>query len=541
MTQPGTFPAMSPSLYGLSLGPLLVGLLGMIASFAPFDSPRSALRWASCLAGVAVGVGVGGLVLFTPTFLWLVGPLLLYAFGVRALARIVARGDPTLRDEPYDASTDTLAAVDPPAADSPADSQAEGDDPSDPYGLSTTLAAASQLDDSEQAAAKSKGVNGLLVFFAVVGVAITWCWAPGAGGARPASLDADLKPVIAPPASARTVKHVTLNSREHVVEVEGNRINVRISLRRPTLVIKIRQQTVVLQPCLQLEVGTTDGFFAVPWLNTQRLGPGATAEKPAQVQFVEGRHVAWIHVAYGGRASYPSASVAGLLPSLGRCAGEADVSAILDVEVDLRTGRVTVDARTTLARAAAVQLGTLTRIDLRDTRRAQVSFGIGPEGVSHTLAKREDGAWVSPLSFLTTDGNVARFLKARSRGDGPFEGVDLGEFGHWLMLPGKYEPLLVVAPDWAAQASLRPSRSAGQGLLENALLGWWEGERLTVAYDLAGTRIGGKSTLSTTLPAGIYRNRIVVTPLGRRSPETVAASELVRLGAGLKASASAER
>jgi hypothetical protein len=134
---------------------------------------------------------------------------------------------------------------------------------------------------------------------------------------------------------------------------------------------------------------------------------------------------------------------------------------------------------------------------------------------------------------------VTRFLKARRRDEGPFEGIELGEFGHWVVLPGKFEPLLVVAPDWVPQASLGPSRSAGHGLLENALVGWWEGKNLSVAFDLAGTRIG-VSPLSTTLPSGTYRSRVVIAPLGRRRPAQVAASELARLGAGLESAGSTE-
>lgn len=89
--QPSAFPTTHASRYALSLGPLAIGVLGLVATFAAFDRPRSACRWAACLAGLAGGAALAGLLLFPPTFLFVGAPLLAYAAAVLALGRALTR------------------------------------------------------------------------------------------------------------------------------------------------------------------------------------------------------------------------------------------------------------------------------------------------------------------------------------------------------------------------------------------------------------------------------------------------------------------
>ena len=55
-------------------------------------------------------------------------------------------------------------------------------------------------------------------------------------------------------------------------------------------------------------------------------------------------------------------------------------------------------------------------------------------------------------------------------------------------------------------------------------------DRDWMVFDLASTRIGS-GRAATTLPPGLYRNRIVVTALKGRTAPKVAAKELKRIGA----------
>src|SRR5690606_22991294 len=109
--------------------------------------------------------------------------------------------------------------------------------------------------------------------------------------------------------------------------------------------------------------------------------------------------------------------------------------------------------------------------------------------------------------LVSDDGEVVRALRARRRDEGPFDTVEAGPWSSWFTVEGLRDRFLFVAPDWESQASRAPSRTAGHGLPENALVYWREGDDLHVVTDVAGTRVG-PGRLSTELPAGVYRHRL---------------------------------
>ena len=135
--------------------------------------------------------------------------------------------------------------------------------------------------------------------------------------------------------------------------------------------------------------------------------------------------------------------------------------------------------------------------------------------------------------FFTCGAEQVRLLQAKRGVEGPYETLRVGEFRDWLVLPGQHTQTLVVVPDWRRLASRRPSRSAGFGLAENSLRLWREGESLNLLMDVASGRYGG-GVLPATLPAGLYRNRIVLHPLRREDPAEVAARILARLELALQ-------
>jgi hypothetical protein len=470
-TQSGAYPLTHPALYACSLAPLAMAVVALVAIFVPFDNPASAPRWVAPLAGVAVGLTAAGLVMYTASFIWLAPGLLLYAGLLVLSARGVARSRPV-----------------------------EGAPPPPRVRMRDVM----------------------LVTAALGGVGLCWAWRAPAGGARPLLPGSVVAPILT--SQAPHLRLVRVARKPTSVELSGNRIEVTLSLERPRLEVVLREQRIVIEPCLYVEEGTVDGFLSVPRLNGYR----AEAAGPGEVELEEGPDVGFV------RVTYPSARVGHIgtpgawLGAWGRPPADA-LSARLDLAVDLKTGRVSIDALTTVTRPLTVRRSTLGWLQLPRAATGRLHVGLG-SGLDVVPVEGRPGASTAPAELLVTDdGEVVRALRARRRDEGPFETVEVGPFDDWLAVEGLRDRFLVLAPDWQAQASLAPSRTAGHGLPENALMCWREGGALNVVFDVAGTRVG-PGRLSTGLPAGLYRNRMVLLALsGSESAATRARVEQFRL------------
>lgn len=491
-TQSGTYPVDHPALYACSLAPLVLAVIALVNVFVPFDRPTSAPRWAAPMVGLALGLSVGGLVMYTASFVWL-GPLLvLYAVLLWTSAAAVARGG----------------------------ARASGPSPSEEALLDVDVEETLSIGPPGPG---TRARDALVAVSAVAGVGLCWTWSPPPGGARALPLGLDVAPVLS--SQAPHLRLVRIVRREGAVELSGNRIEVTLSLERPHIEVQLRKQRIVLEPALQLEEATADGFFSVPWVNGYAAEPGGPGEV---VEVAEGPDIGWV------RVTYPKLRVVHrgpLAPRLGAWGGppEDAMSARLDLAVDLKKGRVRLDALTFVPRPLTVRRTALGHVRLADAGAARLHFGLG-SGLDAEPPEGRPGATPTPAELLVTDdGEVVRALRARRRDEGPFETVEAGPWDDWFTVEGLRDRFLVVAPDWERQASRAPSRTAGHGLPENALVYWREQGTLSVLTDVAGTRVG-PGRLSTELPAGIYRHRLALMALDRgESARARAAVERLRL------------
>lgn len=489
-TQSGTYPVDHPALYACSLAPLVVAVVAMVNVFVPFDRPASAPRWTAPLVGLALGLTAGGLVMYTASFVWL-GPLLLaYAVLLWTSAAALARSAPTLPSSPSDE-----ALID------------------------------GELDETLSVGPPGPGTrarDALLVLSALAGVGLCWAWSPPPGAARVMPLGLDVAPVLS--SQSPHLRLVRVVRREGSVELSGNRIEVAVSLERPHIVVSLRKQRIVLEPALQVEEGTADGFFSFPWVNGYAAEPGG----PGEVELAEGPDVGFVRVTYPTLRVVHPGPLAPALGSWGRPPEDA-MSARLDLAVDLKEGRVSVDALTWVPRALTVRRTSLGRIHLSDADGGRLRFGLG-SGLEVEPPEGRPGSTPARAELLVTDdGEVVRALRARRRDEGPFDTVEAGPWADWFTVEGLRDRFIVVAPDWEQQASRAPSRSAGHGLPENGLVYWRDAGGLNVVMDVVGTRVG-PGRLSTELPAGIYRDRLALQALAPgESAATRATAERLRL------------
>ncbi len=500
---PSAFPPSHASFWALSGAALLVLGVSIVAAFAPFDRPESAPNWAAPMAGCAGGLALAGLALFPATFLWLAGPLLVYAVVLLKLSAVIAResgAHPPPSAPPTEAADDELGPAPPPELEPPA-----------PSPLART------------------SVRLEVILFALAGATLAWLWRPPAEGARPLPLDAAIAPITTRPTTRVRPRRVKRDAE--LVEVSGGDVRVHIGLRRPRIVAQLAGQTIVIEPCLRISEGSVDGFFELGPLNGYRLEPQGLA----LVDFEEGPREAWVRAAYPeGSARYGRLS--GVAPFLGRRAGPQSIRATIEVQVDLRERRIVIDATTHLELPAAARRASLLWVRLLDVPPDPILLGL-EEGVQLVPRPRRGP---DPLQLLVDQGDRVELLRARSGERGPYERLAMGKFADWMLLPGKAYPLLLVAPDWRAQASRQPARNAGHGLRENAVIASYSRDResqqgaINVVFDLASGRVGA-SRLCSELPAGVYRNRIVLRAVRRGDPAELAAAELAAMEAAARA------
>lgn len=506
-TQSGVYPVTHPALYACSLAPAAVAVIALVAMFVPFDNPASAPRWGAALSGMAVGLTVGGLFMYTATFLWL-GPLLVgYAALMAASAMGVARGVAPRAPAPPAAPADEMptqaASVTPPEG-------ARASGRKKKRGSSDTTKALPVGPPPPAPAAPALPVrlrNVLFVVTALWGIGLCWAWQPPPGGAQPLPVGTAVASIVT--SAAPHLRPVRVVRRDGHIDISGNRINVKLSLERPRVEVELRQQRFVLDPTLIVEEGTVDGFFSLPTLNgyqAQAWGPADVAELAESGRRHDTRTcLGYVRAEYHGLRVDALGPFPPLLGSWGRPAEDA-LSARVDLGVDLDLGIVTIDAITQVPRPLTVRRTSLGALQVPSAKGAKLRVDLGG-ALELVPPQGRPGTTPVPAELLVTDGRVVRALRSRRRDAGPYDTVDVGTFDGWFTIEGLRDRFLVVTPDWTAQASTAPSRTAGHGLPENALSYWMEDGALNVVTDVAGTRVG-PGRLSAELPAGVYRHRL---------------------------------
>lgn len=474
VAHPTAFAWSDPTLFAVPVASLLLLLLGFVASFAPFDRPQSTPRWTRPLVGYLGGVAVGGLCLFTSSFVVLGPVALVLALLLHVGARAVAAGPPDLELPTTSMSLEELEEL----ADPPLDWRVWAP------------------------------ISGGLI----LGLVTCVLWLPVTAEVAVSRPGEGVAAVIS--RSLKPESHGRVVRNANVLEVKGHDLKLQVSLERPRLLLRLRDQDLVIEPCLLLEEGSVDGLPVIWELNGIRLEPGG----PALVDFTEGRSRVWIRVAYSqGRER--RGALAAQTAFLGRRAAANAISATLEIEVDLDWGRVVIDSRTRLYRSAAASKATLGWIRLRDAPHVpcRIAFGDGinylPDRVTEEVNRSQ--------RFFSCDRAQTRLLRAKRGQAGPYETLSVGDFGDWFVLPSQRSQTLIVVPDWQRLASRRTSRSAGFGLAENSFRLWHEGGGVNALFDVASGRYG-EGFLPSALPAGLYRNRIVIHPLRREDPAQVA-------------------
>ena len=460
----GAFPVSDASWLSGVLPGLVVLALGLGAAFAPWDRPGGAWAWSAPLEGLAVATAAAGLLVFPHAFLVL-GPLLLvWSMGLAACAEVVRRGAP--------------------AAGSGGEGPPAGDET--PEAQEWRLRARRLL----------RALGG------VAGLALVLLWRPAAEGPRPAPLAAHLAPVASRPPDRRREGRVWRDGMR--LEVRGEGVALTARLDRPALDVVLQGERLHLEPCLYVEQGASDGFLPLGWLN----GYAGEPRGLARCEWLEGERRAWIGLEWPRGQSFGRPSLGGSLLGWGGHLGEA-LSARLELEVDLEAGTlVRVDALTRLGRPLEVHAATLGWLRVETPAAPRLTFGL-QEGFMTTPPAREEKA---PWELLACEPEVVRALRAKRDARGPWEVLAQGAFEDWVCLEQEQRRLLVVLPDWAAQAGLAPSPSAGHGLPMNGLHYWREAQQTNLLLDVGSSRLG-PGLRATTLPPGLYRNRISLLPL----------------------------
>lgn len=442
----GTFPVQDAGWLGSVLPGLVVLGVGLGAAFSPWDRPTGAWAWSAPLEGLACGLACFGLLVFPHSFLVL-GPLLgAWAWGLSAAAAV--------------------------------------------------LVAPEVVPEATERRLRTRRLLRALGASCALGLILLWRAPPG--GPRPLALGSPPPPVALPP--AERVDQGRVRREDDKVRVSGEGVELTLRLDRPALDVEIDGQKVHLEPCLYVEEGASDGFFPLGALNRYAAEPRGMA----RCEWVEGERRAWIRAEWPRGGSFGRRSLGTSLLGWGLHLVEG-LSARVEVEVDLAGERlVRVDALTRLGRALDVHRATLGWVRIAAPGPApQLSWGLEGELLARPPA-RDEGA---PAELLARELDLVRQLRARRGERGPWEVLAQGRFEDWACLSQGERRLVVVLPDWAAQAGLEPSPSAGQGVAMNGLHYWREAGQVNLLLDLGSSRLGA-GPRATRLPPGMYRDRI---------------------------------
>lgn len=464
----GAFPLDDPTwLAGMLPG--LIGLgLGLGAAFAPWDRPSGAWAWSAPLEGLAVGIGGLGLLVFPHSFLLFTPLLLLWACGLAVCAEAVREGVADLGGDATSSGGNKI-----PGQETP-----------------------------EAAEVRLRRRRLLRALGAAAGVALVLLWRPAPAGARPAPLAAQVAAIVSRPSDVQRDGRVWREGLRLFVRGEG--VELTVQLDRPAIDGVLQGQPLHLEPCLYIEQGASDGFFPLGPLNGYR----GEARGLARCEWVEGERRAWIELEWPRGEAFGSSSLGASWLGWGAHLSEA-LSARVELEVDLETGGLLrVDALTRLGRPLEVHAATLGWLRLDTPTAPRLTCGL-EDGFDTTPPAREEKA---PWEQLVCEPEVVRAIRAQREARGPWQVLSQGRFEDWLCVSQGERRLLIVCPDWAAQAATGPSPSAGHGLPQNGLLYWRQGNGTNLLWDVGSSRLG-PGPRASTLPAGLYRNRISLLPL----------------------------
>ena len=443
-----------PAWWSCGAVPVLFAAVALVACFTPYDAPESTPRWVGVLVGAALGGAGVGILCFPLTFLALSPLGVAYAVALRWAA--------------------------------------------------LTLSRASLLEAEREEPLRGMRYPGL----AGAGIAAMALIAmrPAGEGPRPvAGAEASVAPILSRPAV--TLERGRVRRLEGSLQASGRRVRVRQSLQRPRVQVELRKQTLVVEPCLRVTRGATDGFLFVGQLN----GYGLELEGLAKAAFVEGWQRGWTRADFL-RAQQPR----GFLPHLLGAGPEAeDLSGSVVVLTDLESGWVAIEGLTRVRRWLPVSRAEGCRIELALPRSGRVNLGLGG-GAQWEVEGQGDQA----LIF----GEEVRLTRVASRGR---VASAVGEELEWLVIEGPRFPILILAPDWKPQASQDRVRAGPPGFLANSLTARRAATHLTLVFDPGSSRFAA-APLSTWIRPGVYRTRVALTALNPGEGPRAAARALTR-------------
>jgi len=187
------------------------------------------------------------------------------------------------------------------------------------------------------------------------------------------------------------------------------------------------------------------------------------------------------------------------------------------MEAGVRDGVLGIDSRTHLDSPVYSHLNTFSELTISGHRKLAVSFSPCPDKVIDFKTFAIQGNAPSRAAYLDADGTF-RVVEARTAEKGPFKTLAQGRMSRTdpltitLYDQGK-AVFEVTLQDWAAQAGVQVSPTAGYGLPVNAIEFWIDGETERASagmwITLAATSVG-RGWDSVGHGPGTYRNRLTV-------------------------------
>jgi hypothetical protein len=187
------------------------------------------------------------------------------------------------------------------------------------------------------------------------------------------------------------------------------------------------------------------------------------------------------------------------------------------MEAGVRDGALSIDSRTRLDSAVYSHLNTFTELTISGHRKLAVSFSPCPMDRIDFKTFAIQGSAPSRAAYLDADG-MFRVVEARTAEKGPFKTLAQGRMSRTdpltITLYDQEKPVFeVTMQDWAAQAGVQISPTAGYGLPVNAIEFCIDGESERASagmwITLAATSVG-RGWDSVGHRTGTYRNRLTV-------------------------------
>lgn len=177
---------------------------------------------------------------------------------------------------------------------------------------------------------------------------------------------------------------------------------------------------------------------------------------------------------------------------------------------------LTVEAFAALEEPLYSHLNAFATLRLRGAERPSIAFSPAPERpveileAEHPSGSPQRQAWLEP-------SGIFRVTQASDAEKGPFQTLAEGTLSRGdplavVLLDGGVPLCRVTFEDWAAQAGLAISPTAGWGAPVNAVEFSLSGGEALIQLTLAGTSVG-RGTDTAGHAAGVYRNRVRVEPV----------------------------